>query len=271
MEKFVQTEDIDILENMRSKINPLLLEEMMANIRENGLINPILLWRAVSKHSEKKYILGCGHTRFEALKKLGRNSLEIGKDCKIEEREFNFTDYIVTNLAENIHHQGSNVLEIGRAINRLRELGLSFGEISVRLSQPKSKIEKLSKLFNTLPSEIMQGIGIVVGNSNKKGFLPVTTATRISQMGIRQEQKEELYKIAKREELTTRELHLIERLLSRGINLEDALKQLKNYSTLSMTFVVREKDKQKYGRNGIKSLILNVFQGKEKPVKDLLF
>ncbi len=47
------------------------LEELVESIKDDGLLNPIILWK-----KENDYIILSGHNRIQALKKLGYNKLE---------------------------------------------------------------------------------------------------------------------------------------------------------------------------------------------------
>jgi len=120
----------------RLEIKEKELKELMNSIKENGLLQPIL----VAPQSNGKYYILAGHRRTEAVKRLGEQTIEaiIIKD-KQEEKELASIAMI-----ENIQRVQLNPIEEAILYQRMLDSGLfkSIREIGRKLGKDHGNISK---------------------------------------------------------------------------------------------------------------------------------
>lgn len=263
----ISIDKISTIKNTRTDINQIELADLMSSIRENGLLQPI----AVMPKGDG-YAIVYGHRRFVALKKLGRKTLLVGKEVQILDKTLDEKEFVIKNLTENIQRVDNSPLEIAKACDELRKLGLSLGEISVRLSIPRSRINTAIRINIRTPEKIKRYIGYIDRNQNKKGQISATTASKISTMRMKQSEINKLFEKAKTEEFTSNDMSLIEKLVNSGQSLGQALKSKKNISIIGFRFLINKDTKEALGGiKTIRKLVLDIVNGKEKPRPDLIF
>ena len=133
----------------RSKFALQELEELIASIREHGIISPLL----VTPTENEGYELIAGERRLRAALTLKLPTVPVvvqevlEKDKKLE-----------LALIENIQRQDLNPLERARAFRRLlQEFRLTHEEIAARLGKPRTTITNTLRLL-TLPEEVQKAI-----------------------------------------------------------------------------------------------------------------
>lgn len=268
-ETMINIEDIKILANTRTDIAADDLSNLMMSIKESGLINPITAWK-----SNGEYIVACGHRRLLAMKKLGRKSLFAGTELKILPNELNEQDFMILNLAENIHRVENSPLELAKGCFRLKELGLNISEISIRLGLPRGRIETAMRLLSKVPKEHKQDIGYI-HNHKKNGAISATVASNITGLRVKQKTINELFKLAKQEELTVGDIQLYGSLLQQGHTLSSAKKAIKEYVIVRLNPVlnVKEfaklKEDNKGKTNALMNDIIAVYKGEKEPNPNL--
>jgi ParB family transcriptional regulator, chromosome partitioning protein len=236
MKDQISIDDIKTIRNIRTEIGDV--SDLMSSIRENGLLHPI----GVVKSNEE-YILVYGHRRFSALKKLGRKALEIGKEVLLVEKDSDI-DLIVLNIVENYQTKPNTPLEFGNACLSLKELGLSIGEISVRLSVPKNKILTAISLINDVPEEQKKNVSYLYGSEEKKGRLSATVSSALAyckrryKMGDRD--TETLFEEARKRELSTKDIRIISLLMQEGMTLKKALSEKDLWINKQVDFILRK-------------------------------
>jgi len=137
----------------RLEIKEEELKELMNSIKENGLLQPIL----VAPQSNGKYYILAGHRRTEALKRLGEKTIEaiIIKD-KQEEKELASIAMI-----ENIQRVQLNPIEEAILYQRMLDSGLfnSIREIGRKLGKDHGSISKkisILKLDKKIINDIVE-------------------------------------------------------------------------------------------------------------------
>jgi len=266
MKTEIDIDDIKILRNIRTELGDV--SDLMSSIRENGLLHPI----GVCKNGDE-YILVYGHRRFAALKKLGRKALEIGKEINITEKDKDI-DLLILNIVENYHVKPNTPIEFGKACSDLRELGLSIGEISVRLSAPKTKIKQALGLLSDIPQERRNQISYIYGSNDKKGKISATVSSSIAyfkrRYGIKQEDINKLFDIARDEELSTKDLRIIGIMISEGKTLNESILMREDYTNKQCDFIVNKKELEKI-KIPFKDYIISVLIGKTKFNRNLFY
>ncbi len=122
------------------------LEELAASIKENGLLQPIL----VREYAEGRYQIIAGERRYRASKLAGLDEIPTiildTDDRKVAE----------LSLIENIQREDLNPIEEAMAFRALcEEYGLTQEELSERVGKSRSAIANSTRLLE-LPAEILE-------------------------------------------------------------------------------------------------------------------
>jgi ParB/RepB/Spo0J family partition protein len=110
------------------------IEELAKSIHTYGLMYPILVRPVKGK---LPYELVHGERRWRATQKIGQNKVLANV------RKLNDLDAEVTSLVENIQREDLKPYELSKALKRLRDADLSYGEISKRTGKSESWIKDL--------------------------------------------------------------------------------------------------------------------------------
>ncbi|MBL7085153.1 MAG: ParB/RepB/Spo0J family partition protein [Candidatus Omnitrophica bacterium] len=150
----------------RGEINPEKLEELVASIREKGVIQPVL----VRPKKEGGYELIAGERRWHAAKRLKFTQLPaIVKD--VEDAEA-----LQLSLIENIQREDLNPLEEAKAYQRLiAEFGYTQEKIAQLVGKDPSSVSNTLRLLK-LPKEIQDALlkGLI-SMGHARTILAITT------------------------------------------------------------------------------------------------
>lgn len=233
--KDINTNLIKIQENIRIKDNDQNIPELMQSIKDNGLLEPI----GVKKINDKEYILIWGYRRLQAFKKLDWKSIPavifLNENEMITEE-----DFFILNATENLQRRQNSLLEFGRICKILRKK-LSVGEISKRLSIPKSRITNALTEYSRVPIKWQPKIRIIDGNKEKEGDIPLSIASKIAcTRGITKEHRDKLYEHASYNEANSTEITAIASLMKAGFSFKEAKDKVEEYRTISFRFLVKK-------------------------------
>jgi ParB family chromosome partitioning protein len=130
----------------RQMFSPQELAELTASLKQNGLLQPIL----VRRKGDGIYELISGERRWRAAKEAGLETIQaVIRNCGDEES-------VVLALIENLQRTDLNPMEMARAYHRMmNEFGLTQDIIARRVDCERSSIANIVRLIN-LPSEIQQ-------------------------------------------------------------------------------------------------------------------
>jgi ParB family chromosome partitioning protein len=130
----------------RQMFSPQELAELTASLKQNGLLQPIL----VRRKGDGIYELISGERRWRAAKEAGLETIQaVIRNCGDEES-------VVLALIENLQREDLNPMEMARAYHRMmNEFGLTQDIIARRVDCERSSIANIVRLIN-LPSEIQQ-------------------------------------------------------------------------------------------------------------------
>jgi ParB family chromosome partitioning protein len=140
--------------NCRGPILPIDVIDLANDIKEKGLIQPILIApysEENQKEKGKKYQLLSGFRRFMAHKVNGATTIQ----CVVKEKALPEADARIFNLAENIQRKDLNILQEARAIKRLKDLGVGQEEAVRRLGKSRGWIQIRYMLLG-LPEELQK-------------------------------------------------------------------------------------------------------------------
>jgi len=123
----------------RKEFNPEKLNDLIASIKEKGVIQPI----SVRKIGENQYELIAGERRFRATKEAG--FLKIPAIVKAVDDE----DMLELALIENIQRADLNPIEEAQAYRRLiTEFNLTHDDLSKKVGKERSTITNILRLLN---------------------------------------------------------------------------------------------------------------------------
>ena len=130
----------------RQIFSPHELAELASSLKQNGLLQPIL----VRRKGDGIYELISGERRWRAAKEAGLETIQaVIRNCGDEES-------VVLALIENLQREDLNPMEMARAYHRMmNEFGLTQDIIARRVDCERSSIANIVRLIN-LPSEIQQ-------------------------------------------------------------------------------------------------------------------
>jgi len=131
----------------RFKIDEISIQSLKDSIKENGLINPI----TVSK-KDKRYCIVAGHRRFEALKSLGYETIQvILKD--LDDKEL-----ISSNIIENSERKNISIIETALAYLDLSKLVSNNRELATYLAVSESKVSSYLLMATKLDESIIESL-----------------------------------------------------------------------------------------------------------------
>lgn len=134
----------------RKDFNDEKLQQLENSIRENGVIQPIVVQKR-----EGGYEIICGERRWRAGKKAGL------KKIPVVIREASNTESLQLALIENIHRQDLNPMEEAEAYKRLsHEFGLTQETIAKRVGKNRATIAnylRLLKLSRGFQEDLITG------------------------------------------------------------------------------------------------------------------
>lgn len=141
----------DIRENTRQPrhyFSPADLEDLIASIKEYGIIQPLI----VTRDDDNKYELIAGERRLRASRTLGL------KTVPVIVREVNEQEKLELALIENIQRQDLNAVEEALAYQALiDEFNLTQEEVSKRVGKSRSNIANTLRLLD-LDEEILEAL-----------------------------------------------------------------------------------------------------------------
>lgn len=129
----------------RSAFSPEALQELAQSIRENGIIQPLVVRRA-----GEGYQLVAGERRLRAARLAGLHEVPVVVQEFADDRLMEIT------LIENIQREDLNPIEVAHAFERLhREFRLSHEQIAQRTGKDRSTVTNMLRLLR-LPLEVQQ-------------------------------------------------------------------------------------------------------------------
>ncbi len=135
----------------RKQFDPEALEGLTESIRENGVVQPII----VQMGQKNKYEIICGERRWRASQKAGL------KKIPVVVREVTSTEQLQMALIENIHRQDLNPIEEAKAYARLgQEFGLTQEAIAQKVGKNRASVAnhlRLLKLSRQAQDDLVSG------------------------------------------------------------------------------------------------------------------
>lgn len=229
--------DIELGENSRIEESSTELTELMQSIKQNGLLQPLV----------------------------------VAKSSELTEE-----DFVALNLTENIQRKDLSPHELSLKIRRLVQLGLSSAEISVRLSISLTRVKTLMNLSNAFDAKDMEKIAFqeVKGSTVKKG-IPYTIAKQLATVRISKKARSEVLDKVSSNEIRSDKVKIIADLIKYGMKPSIALKKGDEYMIAHLALPVNKKTAKNLmsenGYSSVTSLILGMLYGKIALNSDMFF
>lgn len=161
---------IKLAKNSRLHMNHEDLSELMASIKQVGLLQPI----GVVKNGSG-YEVCYGNRRFLAVSKLGIQKIPV-----IVHSSKRAHDSEIKNLTENIQRRNLTLAEAGRYIDLLQTEGLTSAEVAARLGVGTSYVKNCLDAYRKVPAEFRDDLEIRVTDKKKSaGKIAIKTAQAI--------------------------------------------------------------------------------------------
>jgi ParB family chromosome partitioning protein len=181
----------------RFNIDSEELSELAESIKENGLLQPVL----VDKNNNGKYILLAGHRRVAAFKKLGKSAIpavEYNQDNKEDSEKL-----LTLALLENIQRVNLSPIEVAMSFKQALDSKIfdSAESFSKKIGKSKSYISKMLSLLK-LNENIINDL---INNRPVKDFEALYLLQKIKDEKLQYELYEKLKKgLIKREDIKNR-------------------------------------------------------------------
>lgn len=254
--KTIQIKDIEVIDNVRTHMKGDDLSELMQSIRQQGLLQPICVYKA-----KKTYILKYGHRRLEAMKKLGWTNLEVGRQILVDDDEPSRDKFLITNASENIHRKDIHPVEFGRVCNELRD-SMTVGEIAAAFSIPVTRVQSCLQLYDKVPEEFQKYVEFgSSGAQAKKGKLPVSTVNLITGLRLPKKTISDLLYYVRDNEMSKDNLGLLIRFIREGYSVAEAKKLCEDYTVCQVQLVIKKDSHKKY-KLDLKNVVREMLKGK---------
>lgn len=233
--KDISLNSITIKDNIRQYPVDNTLPELMTSIRENGLLQPV----GVKRNPDGNYTLIWGYRRFLACKKLGHKTIPavifIDADEDMTEEQF-----FIINSTENLQRRDNNLKEFGRICQILRKT-MSVSEISARLGVPSSRVQSALSNIKRIPKKWQSRIRLMNGDIEKKGDVPLSTASKImSFTNLTSQQKDDLLEDVSKNDTGYMQIVYLASLLKTGMNIKEAKNKLNNYKLVTFKALAKK-------------------------------
>lgn len=135
--------------NCRADVTPFSVRDLAANIKQNGLLSPIVL-QPYDKSFPFKYRIIAGHRRFQAYRQNQESSIPAFIRGDLSDRTA-----AILNITENIQRSELSLMEEALALQKLRNSGMSEVDIRNELKVSYGWVQVRSTLLQ-LPPPIQQ-------------------------------------------------------------------------------------------------------------------
>lgn len=228
----IPIKQIFVVENHRANIDKTHLEELMMSIKQHGLKQAIGIFADGKNH----YTLVFGHRRLLACQKLGWETVPatILEDIDAEKM-------MVLNLTENLQRKDPAFSEVGRGIEKLKKMGLSYPEIAARLGVPEKRIKKVLHIYDALPEKYRAKVSFMDDRSRKSGSIPPQVATAVikfkKNFGLNDKVCDELINYIIETDATIDVIKNIGIMLNAGLSIKDAIVQMEDHHVYHIDIV----------------------------------
>ncbi|WP_291323732.1 ParB/RepB/Spo0J family partition protein [Desulfonatronospira sp.] len=185
----------------RKKFSEESIQELASSIKENGVLQPIL----VRRNENQEYEIIAGERRWRASIEAGHNTVP----ALI--REFDNKQVLAIALIENLQREDLNPMEQAYALQQLQsELGINQEELADKIGKSRPQLANILRLIK-LPEEIrnmVEDMSLSPGHARallgvKSETMMLELAQKIISKNLSVRQTEELVKNSLKEKKTT--------------------------------------------------------------------
>ena len=241
----VKIKDCIQLENSRGKFNKQEMADLMASLKQDGLLQSIGV-----RPKGKKFEIVYGNRRFLAAKKLGWSEIDAKVLDVTSEKDFLFI-----NLIENIQRKDITVFEQGRLFNILKtKHDLSIPEIAVRVGLNKTKVKSALNIFMDTPKEFRDKVMWSTGSAtiDRKGTIPVSVAEKINtygrNAGLNHSQVKPIYQEVLNDKLNVNSVREVIDHISHGLTTKKAIELVDKVRYLRLSIPVYKKEVERWNK-----------------------
>lgn len=237
--KDIAVSSIQFKENIRQKGIDFELANLVQNIKDYGLLQPI----GVKELSDDDYLILWGNRRLKACRELGWKTIPAVIFLK-KEQEMSEEEFFVINSIENLQRKPNTLFELGRICKILRKTK-SVDTIATMLSIPKRRVETALMEIDRIPAKWQKKIRIMDGDTHKGGDISMSSATKVTQLrGLTDDDKDKLLEHISQNDESTRGVELIGSIIRSGEkSIKKAIKISKRYQPLCVKIYI---DKEKF-------------------------
>ena len=156
------------LRNSRSSVGDI--STLTASIEENGLIDPMVIWRP----TEGTNVLLAGYRRHAALQQIRENNPAAFNTLNVSVFEGSLEEALGKNLEENIQRQNLNPADEAEAVCRLYEKLGDQKEVAAIIGMSQPWVSQRLNLFRGLIPQALECL--------RGGVINLTVARKISRM-----------------------------------------------------------------------------------------
>jgi ParB family chromosome partitioning protein len=167
--------------NVRLHVREEAVRKLADDIAVRGLLHPLVV-----RPEGAGYGVVCGRMRLEAIKLLQRERpdaferlFSTGVPCVV--RELSDREAVELSLSENLRQNTLTPEEVGRAIARLHEMGLSPEEIKQRLFVELDTVQRALRMYSRLVGVVEYVAAARAGRPPRR---PEKRRSRVSRTGV---------------------------------------------------------------------------------------
>ncbi len=174
--------EVGVIPNARRELKNI--RELAADIKERGLLVPLLVWHKRLKREPyelpdgrtvwDRYILLGGHRRRAAITLIREEDPDAFDVVPVVLFTGNEDDATFAGIADNLSREDLSVVDLAHAVHALKLRGHTQATIAKRLSKSQAYISRLLKLRENLAPAVLDAVA--------SGEMPVDTALALSDL-----------------------------------------------------------------------------------------
>lgn len=174
--------EVGVLGNCREKLTKI--DELAADIKENGLLQPLLVWHKRMRREPHilpdgrevwdRYILIAGNRRHAAIGRIREDEPDAFSMVPVTLKIGNEDDALFAQIAENLQREDLTPIELANAIYKMRQRGHTQAAMAAKLSKSQGWVSRLLKLRERACSELLKAVG--------DGDVPLETALALCEL-----------------------------------------------------------------------------------------
>ena len=136
----INLSDIEAKDQVRKNFENI--EELAADIKAHGLLQPIIVYENEDKHG--KYTIISGERRYRATQRLQLPTIE----AIVRPRPASQQELVFLQIAENLQRENLDMFELANQFKLLQEEGLNQSQIAEGINKPLSFVSRYLALTN---------------------------------------------------------------------------------------------------------------------------